>query len=100
MALDALGLRRPPRSRCLESAQGLRLPDGSYWTGTVYPELVTFPEAGAGTTYTAGAIHPGGRHAVGATGAAGLFRGEHLPDTIDLAEPWCTGRRRAAHRIP
>ena len=29
--------------RLFADAQGLRLPDGSYWTGMVYPEEVSFP---------------------------------------------------------
>jgi hypothetical protein len=93
LALDALGLDGPALA-LFESAQGLRLPDGSYWTGMVYPDLVTFPEAER-TTYTAGAIILAADALSGATGAAGLFRGEHLPGTIDLAEPWCTGRTQS-----
>ena len=42
-------------ARLLAWAQGLRLADGSYWTGMVYPEQVTFP-AMERTTYTSAAM--------------------------------------------
>ena len=38
LALDALGHGRRRRSAVFAAGQGLRLPDGSYWTGMVYPE--------------------------------------------------------------
>jgi len=90
MALDALGLGEMAR-KLFADAQGLRLPDGSYWTGLVYPEEVSFP-GGERTTYTAAAIVLAADALSRTSGAAGLFRGEGLPAGLDLAEPQCTGR--------
>jgi hypothetical protein len=89
LALDALGMDDEARE-LFSAAQGLRLPDGSYWTGMVYPDEVTFPE-GERTTYTAGAIVLAADALSNATAAAGLFRGESLAAALDLAEPECTG---------
>jgi len=89
LALDALG--RPDRALDLVTwAQAHRRDDGSYWTGIVYPERDTFP-FGERTTYTAGAMVLAADALSGASPAAGLFRGESLPDGLDLTEP-----RRAA----
>ncbi len=93
LALDALGLEDQAR-RLFADAQGLRLEDGSYWTGMVYPERQTFP-AQERTTYTAGAIVLAADALSNTTPAAGLFRGEHLPVALDLAESTCSGD--AAH---
>jgi hypothetical protein len=77
LALDAIG--RPEEARELMAwVQALRCPDGSYWTGMVYPEEVTFP-GGERTTYTAAAMVLAADALCGATPAAGLFRGEGLP---------------------
>ena len=54
LALDALGMRGPARDLFV-AGQGLRLPDGTYWTGLVYPDKETFPE-NERTTYTFGAM--------------------------------------------
>jgi hypothetical protein len=89
MALDALGMDAEAR-RLFKAAQGLRLDDGSYWTGMVYPERDTFP-AKERTTYTAGAIVLAADALSNATPAAGLFRGESLAASLDLAESQCTG---------
>jgi hypothetical protein len=93
MALDALGMDAEAR-RLFAAAQGLRLDDGSYWTGMVYPEGDTFP-AGERTTYTAGAIVLAADALSNATPAAGLFRGESLAARLDLAESQCTGAAAA-----
>ena len=85
LALDAMG--RPDRALDLVTwAQAHRREDGSYWTGIVYPERETFP-FGERTTYTAGAMVLIADALCGATPAAGLFRGESLPDGLDLTEP-------------
>jgi len=89
LALDALGLDQMALE-LFAAAQGLRLPDGSYWTGMVFPEHVTFPEAER-TTYTAGAIVLAADALANATPAAGLFRGQSLPAPLDLAESRCQG---------
>ncbi|MGH8996581.1 MAG: prenyltransferase [Acidimicrobiales bacterium] len=88
IALDALGLDRAARE-LFTSAQGLRLPDGSYWTGMVYPQDMTFPAAER-TTYTAAAVILAADALCGATPASGLFRGEGLPAPLDLPESSCT----------
>jgi hypothetical protein len=92
LALDALGLDGPARE-LFTVAQDLRRPDGCYWTGMVFPERVTFPAA-EHTTYTAAAIVLAADALSGTTGAAGLFRGEGLPEPLDLAEPHCQGPDR------
>jgi hypothetical protein len=84
LALDALG--RPEQAKeLLTWAQAHRCRDGSYLTGLVYPEKDTFP-VGERTTYTAGAVILAADALSGATAAAGLFRGELLPDDLDLTE--------------
>jgi len=89
LTLDALGMR----SAALELfavGQALRLPDGSYWTGMVYPDETTFP-SGERTTYTAAAMILAADALFPATPASGLFRGECLSAPLDLAEPHCVG---------
>ncbi len=87
LALDALGMQ-DAAMRLFAAGQGLRLDDGSYFTGMVYPQEVTFP-AGERTTYTAAAMVLAADALSGATGGSGLFRGEKLPAPLDLAEPRC-----------
>jgi hypothetical protein len=89
LALDALGMDATARA-VFCAGQGLRLPDGSYWTGMVYPEEDTFPTAER-TTYTAAAMVLAADALSGATAASGLFRGESLPAGLDLAESTCAG---------
>ncbi|MGH9091765.1 MAG: prenyltransferase [Acidimicrobiales bacterium] len=89
MALDALGMDGPALE-LFEAAQGLRLADGSYWTGMVYPERVSFPGSER-TTYTAAAVVLAADALSRTSPANGLFRGEGLPAGLDLAEPHCTG---------
>ena len=87
LTLDALGMGREA-AELLAAGQGLRLPDGSYWTGVVYPEGETFP-SGERTTYTYAAMVLAADALSNATPAAGLFRGDCLPAALDLAEPHC-----------
>jgi hypothetical protein len=89
LALDAVGMRAEA-GELLGAAQGLRLDDGTYWTGMVFPDGATFPHAER-TTYTAAAIVLATDALSGASGASGLFRGEGLPAGIDLAESGCPG---------
>jgi len=89
MALDTLGMGDAARE-LFAAAQGLRLPDGSYWTGMVYPEESSFP-GDERTTYTAAAVVLAADALSNTSAAAGLFRGEGLPAGLDLAEPHCTG---------
>ncbi|MGH9109773.1 MAG: prenyltransferase, partial [Acidimicrobiales bacterium] len=74
----------------LVAGQALRLPDGTYWTGLVYPDEVSFP-GGERTTYTAAAMVLAADALSRTSPASGLFRGEGLPAGLDLAEPWCDG---------
>jgi hypothetical protein len=84
MAHDAVGLREEALT-LLAWAQGLRHPDGSYWTGCVYPDEVHFP-GGERSSYTAAAAVLAANALGGEGPAAGLFRGESLPERIDLAD--------------
>jgi hypothetical protein len=87
LTLDALGMDAHARE-LFAAGQGLRLPDGSYWTGMVYPEGETFPFQER-TTYTFAAMILAADALSDTTAAAGLFRGEGLPAPLDLAEPHC-----------
>jgi hypothetical protein len=98
LALDAVGMAGPA-VQLFEAAQGLRLPDGSYWTGMVYPDETTFPE-GERTTYTAAAMILAADALCNASPAAGLFRGESLPAGLDLAESECAGDASAGCTAP
>jgi hypothetical protein len=82
MAHDAVGLRDEAVT-LLAWAQGLRDRDGSYWTGCVYPDEVHFP-GGERSSYTAAAIVLAANALTGDGPAAGLFRGESLPERLDL----------------
>jgi hypothetical protein len=53
-------------------AQRMRRADGSYWTGTVYPEEIHFPEDES-STYTAAAVVLAADALTGASAAADLF---------------------------
>jgi hypothetical protein len=87
LTLDALGMADHARE-LFTAGQNLRLPEGSYWTGMVYPEKETFPEHER-TTYTFAAMVLAADSLSNTTPAAGLFRGEGLPEALDLAEPHC-----------
>jgi hypothetical protein len=89
LALDGLGMGGHALDLFV-AGQNLRLADGSYWTGMVYPEKVTFPE-NERTTYTFAAMILAADALSSTSPAAGLFRGECLPAALDLAEPHCTG---------
>ncbi len=67
-------------------AQRLRQDDGSYWTGLVFPELITFP-TDERSTYTAAAVVLAADALGGLTAASGLFLGETLRDLIDDPDP-------------
>jgi hypothetical protein len=89
LSLDALGMDEAARD-LLASTHDLRRPDGSYWTGLVHPDRVSFPDAEC-TTYTAAAIILAADALSGTSRAAGLFRGDHLPAALDLPESRCRG---------
>lgn len=85
MALDAVG-RSEEAHRLLGWIQDLRHDDGSYWTGSVYPEAVHFP-GGERTSYTAAAVVLAADTLGGSGPAAHFFRGVGLPAGLDLCEP-------------
>lgn len=85
LALDALGLDEPALE-LFTWAQALRHDDGSYWTGMVYPEEVTYPPLER-SSYTAGAMVLAADALSRTTRASGIFRGEGLPSHLDLTEP-------------
>ena len=75
MALDALG--DDIRARTLfADMQHLRHPDGSYWTGVVYPEMVNWPNEQ--TTYTAAAVILAADALAHGTAGSGIMRGDTL----------------------
>jgi hypothetical protein len=84
-ALAHLAIGDPGSARELFSwAQRMRLDDGRYWTGTVFPEEVHFPE-GETSTYTAAAVVLAADALSGASAAAGLFTTfESLPPILSV----------------
>ncbi len=70
----------------LDWAHRLRHPDGSYWTGCVYPQAVPFP-CDERTTYSAAAVVLAHHGLLGAGPAAALFRKDSLPRGLILSEP-------------
>jgi len=87
LALEALGMHATALE-LFAAGQELRLADGSYWTGLVFPSRATFP-AGERTTYTAAAMVLAADALADASPAAGLFRGEGLPAVVDLSSSAC-----------
>ena len=87
LTLDALGMDRSALD-LFSWGQNLRLGDGSYWTGLVYPDKETFPEERADDVHLRG--HGARRRCAleHLTGGRTLPR-EGLPAPLDLAEPHC-----------
>ena len=82
MALDAIGMT-DRAAELVAVTRHMREGDGSYWTGCVHPDCVRYP-GGERTTYTAAAVLMAD-HALWGTGpTAGLFRGETLPEVVDV----------------
>ena len=75
LALDALGDRGRAR-QVFADAQHLRRPDGSYWTGYVYADQVSWPAEH--TTFTTAAALLAHDALAGVTGGAGVVRGTGL----------------------
>ncbi len=66
------------------AAQSMRLDDGRYWTGTVYPDESHFP-VDEKSTYTSAAVVLAADALAGASPAAGLFTDERLlPPLLDI----------------
>ena len=83
MALDAIGMR-DRAIQLLTATRHMREADGSYWTGCVHPQCVRYP-GGERTTYTAAAVLMADHALWGRGPTAGLFRGETLPDVVDIS---------------
>lgn len=81
LALDALG-DRETAVRLVAEIQRLREPDGRYWTGLVYPELVFWP--GEHTTYTAAAVVLAVDALSDTTPGAGIMRSLRSFDELGL----------------
>ncbi len=88
LALDALG-RRDEALGLLAQTGRHRNDDGSYFTGLVYPQRVTFPGLET-SSYTAAAILLAVDAVTDSSAAAGLFRHGVLPDTLDWPESGCS----------
>jgi hypothetical protein len=76
LALDALGERERALT-LLADMQHLRLDDGRYWTGYVYPDDAHWPVEQ--TTYTAAAVILAVDALSGTTPGSDIFRGSTLP---------------------
>ena len=85
LAFAGCGLNEEARL-LLGWAHRLRHPDGSYWTGRVYPQGVHFPGAER-STYSAAAVVLAHHGLVGRSPASGLFRTGSLPRGLVLSEP-------------
>jgi hypothetical protein len=72
--------------RLLRWTRPHRCDDGAYLTGLVHPDRVSFPE-GERSAYTGAAIILAADAISGASPAAGLFLGQHLPAVIDNGLP-------------
>jgi len=77
----------------VSSMQHLREDDGAYWTGYVYADGARWPVEQS--SWTAGAVILAVDALSNATGGAGLFRGEGLPQIQDIVGDDC-GCRDAA----
>ncbi len=99
LALDATG--DPDRARALlDDMQHLRDPDGSYWTGYVYPDKARWPEECS--TWTAAAVLLAVDALSRTTGGAEVFRRTNqLTELTEIGlECGCSGAGRSADRIP
>ncbi|HEX6888895.1 MAG TPA: hypothetical protein VF143_12390 [Candidatus Nanopelagicales bacterium] len=76
LALEAVG-RREQAVRLFADLQFLREPDGGYWTGIEYTTGLHWPVERS--TWTTATVILAADALSGATGGAGLFRGEGLP---------------------
>lgn len=84
LALTACGLY-DEAALLLAWAERLRGPEGSYWTGCVYPEAVHFPDDER-STYSSAAVVLAHDALYGKSPTAGLFRGVGLPRGLVLLE--------------
>ncbi|HEY8652673.1 MAG TPA: prenyltransferase [Dermatophilaceae bacterium] len=92
LALDVVG-DMDRAVAMVSSMQHLREDDGAYWTGYVYADGARWPVEQS--SWTAGAVILAVDALSNATGGAGLFRGEGLPQIQDIVGDDC-GCRDAA----
>ena len=92
LALDVVG-DRDRAVAMVSSMHHLREGDGAYWTGYVYADGVRWPVEQS--SWTAAAVILAVDALSNATGGAGLFRGEGLPQIQDIVGDDC-GCREAA----
>jgi hypothetical protein len=76
LALDGIGQRRRAL-QLFRDVQWLRLEDGAYWTGMVFPGSKPYP--GDQSSYTAAAVVLAADALAGLTPASGFFRALHEP---------------------
>ena len=91
IALDAVGLRQEAID-LLSWTRHMRDDDGAYWTGCVHPECVRYP-GGERTTYTAAAVVIADHILRSSDACAGIFRGDSLPEPLELHEIERIGER-------
>ncbi len=102
LALDAVGEHDRAREQ-LEAMQHLRDPDGSYWTGYVYPDDARWPVECS--TWTAAAVVLAVDALSGTTPGSHIFRGTSLPlsfTEIGLecgCAPTDAAPERSVHRV-
>ena len=84
-AMAHLAVGEPGSRSSCSWAQQLRDPDGRYYTGMVYPELVHFPDDER-STYTGAAVVLAADASVGATPASRLFTDHQPLPSIVLAD--------------
>ncbi|HEY5179027.1 MAG TPA: hypothetical protein VIJ07_04525, partial [Dermatophilaceae bacterium] len=86
LALDVVG-DRDRAVAMVSSMHHLREDDGAYWTGYVYADGVRWPVEQS--SWTAAAVILAVDALSNATGGAGLFRGEGLPQIQDIVGDDC-----------
>jgi hypothetical protein len=84
LALDALGEKQKAR-QLLETTYNLRNPDGSYFTGMVYPQQDTFPFQEV-TSYSAAAVILANQALISDENFAGIWRGQNLLEVCSYKE--------------
>jgi hypothetical protein len=95
LALDALG-ERGRALALLADMQHLRLDDGRYWTGYVYPDQAHWPVEH--TTYTAAAVILAVDALSGTTPGSDIFRGSTLPTGFPEIGLQCGCRSEPCHQ--
>jgi hypothetical protein len=91
LTLDALG-DRDRAAGLLAAMQHLRDPDGSYWTGLVYPDHMRWPVER--TTWTAAAVVLAADALSRTTPGNGVFRADDLPCGLPVNDSQCSCRAR------